>query len=30
MLVIGLQARPDSSLQYWADRTAAEKRGVAQ
>lgn len=28
MLVIGLQARPDSSLTYWAERTAAEKRGV--
>ncbi|PSC69476.1 NADH:ubiquinone ESSS subunit [Micractinium conductrix] len=25
MLVVGLQARPDSSLTAWADRQAAEK-----
>lgn len=29
MLVIGLPARPDTSLSRWADRQAAEKLGDA-
>ena len=29
MLAIGLSARPDSSLTYWADRKAAENKGSA-
>lgn len=29
MLSIGLTARPDSSLTYWAERKAAEAKGSA-
>lgn len=29
MLTLGLSARPDSSLTYWADRKAAEIKGSA-